>query len=33
MAADDRFNEDFRETREDETLGTRSEIITGPVSD
>ena len=33
MAADDRFDEDFRETREDEMLGTRSEIITGPVSD
>jgi cytochrome P450 len=33
MTADDRFNEDFRETREDETLGTRSEIITGPVCD
>ena len=33
MAVDDRFDEDFRETREDEMLGTRSEIITGPVSD
>jgi hypothetical protein len=33
MAVDDRFSQDFRETREDEMLGTRSEIITGPVSD
>jgi cytochrome P450 len=33
MAADDRFTEDFRETREDEVIGTRSEVITGPVAD
>ena len=33
MAADDRFSTDFRETREDELLGTRSEIVTGPVAD
>ena len=26
MAADDRFTQDFRETGEDEVLGTRSEI-------
>ena len=33
MAVDERFSNDFRETRIDEPLGTRSEIITGPVSD
>ncbi len=33
MAVDDRFTRDFRETREEETPGTRSEIITGPVRD
>ena len=33
MTVDDRFARDFRETRDDEPLGTRSEIITGPVSD
>ncbi len=33
MTADDRFTQDFRETRGDQPLGTRSEIITGPVSD
>jgi cytochrome P450 len=33
MAADDRFTDDFRETREEEVLGTRSEVVTGPVSD
>ncbi len=33
MAVDERFSKDFRETRTDEPLGTRSEIITGPVSD
>ena len=33
MAADDRFTEDFREAREDELLGTISELVTGPVSD
>ncbi len=33
MTVDDRFSQDFRETRDDEPLGTRNEIITGPVSD
>jgi hypothetical protein len=33
MAADDRFTEDFLETRRDEAIGTRSEVVTGPVSD
>ena len=33
MAADDRFTEDFREAREEELLGTISEVVTGPVSD
>ncbi|MGE5136253.1 MAG: cytochrome P450 [Gemmatimonadota bacterium] len=33
MAADDRFSTDFRESREEELLGTRSEIVTGPVAD
>ena len=33
MAADDRFTEDFRSEREDEVIGTRSELITGPVRD
>ena len=33
MTVDDRFARDFRETREEEPLGTRNEIITGPVSD
>src|SRR5215469_4464171 len=33
MAVDDRFAEDFRETRDDEYIGTRSEVITGPVAD
>ncbi|HTX82561.1 MAG TPA: cytochrome P450 [Streptosporangiaceae bacterium] len=33
MTVDDRFTRDFRETREEEPLGTRNEIITGPVSD
>jgi len=33
MAVDDRFSEDFRETREEEYVGTRSEVITGPVAD
>ena len=32
MAADDRFTEDFREAREEEVLGTISEVVTGPVS-
>jgi cytochrome P450 len=33
MATDERFTQDFRETREDELLGTRSEVVTGPVAD
>ena len=33
MAVDDRFAEDFRQTREDEPFGTRSPVITGPVTD
>jgi cytochrome P450 len=33
MTVDDRFARDFRETRDEEPLGTRNEIITGPVSD
>jgi hypothetical protein len=33
MAIDDRFSENFRETREEEYAGTRSEVITGPVAD
>src|SRR5450631_3496277 len=33
MPVDDRFSQDFRETDEAEPPGTRSEIITGPVSD
>jgi hypothetical protein len=33
MAADDRFSEDFRDAREEELLGTISELVTGPVSD
>ena len=33
MALDDRFSQDFREPREGQFLGTRSEILTGPVSD
>ncbi len=33
MAVDDRFAEDFRQTREEEPLGTRSPVITGPVTD
>ena len=33
MSVDDRFTKDFRETRDDQPLGTRSEIVTGPVSD
>ena len=33
MAADDRFSRDSREGRTDQAPGTRSEIITGPVSD
>jgi cytochrome P450 len=33
MAVDDRSTQDFREARADQSIGTRSEIITGPVSD
>jgi cytochrome P450 len=33
MAADDRFTEDFRDGREEEIIGTISEVITGPVAD
>jgi len=33
MTVDDRFSRDFREPRDDEPLGTRNEIITGPVAD
>jgi cytochrome P450 len=33
MAVDDRFPRDFREAPEERPLGTRNEIITGPVAD
>ena len=33
MAAGDRFGAEFRDPRDDEPAGTRSEIITGPVTD
>jgi cytochrome P450 len=33
MAIDERFSRDFRESREDEPVGTRNPIVTGPVSD
>jgi cytochrome P450 len=33
MAVDDRFSRDFRDPRADQPLGTRNEIITGPVYD
>jgi cytochrome P450 len=33
VTVDDRFAKDFREPREDQPLGTRNEIITGPVAD
>ncbi|MET7337906.1 cytochrome P450 [Nonomuraea sp. NPDC005650] len=33
MSVDDRFSQDFRETGDDQPLGTRSEIVTGPVAD
>ncbi|GAA4586497.1 cytochrome P450 [Planotetraspora phitsanulokensis] len=33
MTLDERFTRDFRETRGDQPLGTRNEIVTGPVSD
>jgi hypothetical protein len=33
VTVDDRFTRDYRETRGDQPLGTRNEIVTGPVSD
>jgi len=33
MAVDDRFSEDYLQAREERPLGTRSEVVTGPVSD
>jgi hypothetical protein len=33
VTVDDRFTRDFREPREGQLLGTRNEIITGPVAD
>jgi hypothetical protein len=33
VTVDDRFARDFREPRDDEPLGTRNEIIVGPVAD
>ena len=33
MAVDDRFSDNFRQARADQPVGTRNEIITGPVSD
>jgi cytochrome P450 len=33
MTVDDRFTQNFRDDRGEEPLGTRNEIITGPVSD
>jgi cytochrome P450 len=33
MTVDDRFTQDFRDARGDGPLGTRNEIVTGPVSD
>jgi cytochrome P450 len=33
MAVDDRFSQDYLDTDDDEYIGTRSEIVTGPVSD
>jgi cytochrome P450 len=33
MSIDERFSRDFREDRADQPLGTRNEIVTGPVSD
>jgi cytochrome P450 len=33
VATDDRFTQDFRDTREDEVLGTIAEVVTGPVTD
>jgi len=33
MTADDRFTQDFRQAREEEVIGARSEVVTGPVAD
>ena len=33
MSVDERFSRDFREQRADQPLGTRNEIVTGPVAD
>jgi hypothetical protein len=33
MAADERFTRDIEESVEEQVIGTRNEIITGPVSD
>ncbi|GAA3694422.1 cytochrome P450 [Nonomuraea antimicrobica] len=33
MSVDDRFTENFRDAQQDTPLGTRNEIVTGPVSD
>jgi cytochrome P450 len=33
MGVDDRFTQDFEEMREDQPLGVRNEIVTGPVAD
>ena len=33
MTIDERFSRDYRDDRADELLGTRNEIVTGPVSD
>ncbi|MEU8117959.1 cytochrome P450 [Spirillospora sp. NPDC049024] len=33
MTADDRFGKDFRDERANRPLGTRNEVVTGPVSD
>ncbi|GAA1001098.1 cytochrome P450 [Acrocarpospora macrocephala] len=33
MTVDDRFSRDFQEMRADRPIGTRNEIVTGPVSD
>jgi len=33
MTVDDRFSRDFEEAQEDRPLGTRNEVVTGPVSD
>src|SRR5213078_864057 len=33
MSVDDRFAQDFRDQRDERLLGTRNEVVTGPVSD